>query len=220
MYSTADHHPAVSHKIKVCGVREVTNIKAVDGLGVDYIGFIFYEKSPRYANATAPLAFNVPTTAKRVGVFVNAKPTVIKGIALLWGLDFIQMHGDESPDDVKVVSSITDLPVWKAFRLHENFDFASVQEYSPYAKAFVFDAAGYWYGGNGKHYDWKLLHQYKGPTPFWLSGGIGPADAEVLKNFKHPFCLGYDVNSKFEVVPGRKNPDKLGDFVRAVKAFK
>lgn len=210
-------HPSEKPYVKVCGVRETSNIKEVDALGVDFIGFIFYEKSPRNANAMVPLAFNVPTHAKRVGVFVNAKPTQIKSLALLWGLDYIQLHGDETPEEVRAVANLIHLPIWKAFRINDDFNFEFIQYYHDLVDAFVFDAAGHWYGGNGKPYDWTLLNQYQGPTPFWLSGGIGPKSPPELEGFKHPYCIGYDVNSKFEVVPGRKNPERLKSFLQAVK---
>ncbi len=203
--------------IKVCGTREVRNILEIDQLGIDYMGFIFFNKSPRNAQATSPLAFNIKTNAKRVGVFVNAKTTVIKSMALLWNLGHIQLHGDEPPEQAKILSQTFGMDVWKAFRITNDFDFELLKPYQEFVSAFVFDAPGHNYGGNGKQYDWQKLKEYEGRTPFWLSGGIGLRTLDSLKDFYHPACIGYDVNSKFEIVPGKKDPKLIADFIKEVR---
>lgn len=202
-------------KIKVCGMRDPENIKAVSALDPDYLGFIFYEKSKRFVGQEV----SVPTPGiVRVGVFVNAEIQDVVDRVAEFSLDVVQLHGDETPGYLQTLhEKAPDLRVWKAVGVQANLDFRSLAAYQPWIEAFVFDTASKQYGGTGKSYDWSVLDQYRGETPFWLSGGLGPDSLEALRHFYHPACLGLDLNSRFEIAPGHKDPALLKPFLETIR---
>ncbi|MEM7037774.1 MAG: tryptophan synthase subunit beta, partial [Bacteroidota bacterium] len=128
----------------------------------------------------------------------------------LYGLDYVQLHGDESPGFCAAVDGF--VPVIKAFRVGEGFDFEALGKYEAACSYFLFDTKGKNYGGNGTKFDWDLLNGYAGSTPFLLSGGIGPEDAEIVRAFEHPRMAGVDLNSGFEMEPGLKDIAKVKEF--------
>ncbi len=194
-------------------MKHSENIRAAAALQPDLMGFIFYEKSPRYALDN--LQFTVDdvllTDIKKVGVFVNESVEMILSAAKRYQLDFIQLHGNETPMQCLNLLN-ADLGVIKAFSIAESADFEQTEEYEGCCDYFLFDTKTPQHGGSGKQFDWSLLEHYKGKTPFLLSGGIGLEDAEMLHKIKHPLLAGFDVNSKFEIEPGLKNIDKLRQF--------
>ena len=200
--------------IKVCGMREGTNIRAVESLGIDWMGLIFWPRSGRYVSERPDY---LPRQAKRVGVFVDEDPETIKQIAEDYALDLIQLHGHESPEQIAHLSSLrSHLAVIKAFSIATAEDLAQVSAYEGLVDYFLFDTKGPSVGGNGTQFDWQVLAHYHGQTPFLLSGGIGPEDAERIRAFHHPQCIGIDLNSRFEQAPGLKDVQKLKTFIQSL----
>lgn len=227
--------------IKVCGMREPENIRAVAQLGVDLIGLIFWPKSPRYVRNIPIRAgivpdkpgFNMPAlgeTEKQgdrrpafVGVFVNEMPQTVITHAYNYRLDYLQLHGRESAtyiDNLRrtlVPDILPNVKIIKAISIREASDLELWREYQGYADILLFDTKCKSVGGSGEHFDWSVLERYDGDIPFLLSGGIGPDDAEALKQFRHPLCIGYDLNSRFEESPGVKDIERIRLFLSAIR---
>lgn len=199
-------------KIKVCGNREVENLKQVGNLMPDYIGFVFYPKSKRVVKSEGYSFQNIASGVKRVGVFVNASIEDIKEKTKAYNLDYIQLHGNESPEFSEKIGHIR--PVFKAFQVNNDFNFTILNNYLSSTYAFVFDTASEQYGGSGKKFNWHKLEEYKKDKPFLLSGGIGPKDIDSIKGFKHSSLLGIDINSRFEISSGMKDIEKLKQFFK------
>ena len=210
--------------IKVCGMRDAENIREVEALGIDMMGFIFWPKSKRYVS-TKPIY--LPHKAKRVGVFVDEDAETIRQIADDYALDIIQLHGSESPEFIQELSKhISPRPCRggarggvfiKAFNIATAEDLEQTKAYEGLVDYFLFDTKATLPGGSGQQFDWSVLEAYKGETPFLLSGGIGPDDAERIRGFHHPQCLGIDLNSRFELSPALKDVDQLKEFIEKVK---
>lgn len=198
--------------IKVCGMRNPDNIKAVEQLGPDWMGFIFYAGSSRYVGEE--LSY-LPEKVKRVGVFVNEEPEIVRKRVQRHRLDIIQLHGEESPvycNDLKDDG----FRVVKAFGIVTNLPFPSeaVQRYEGCCDYFLFDTQTNLHGGSGKKFNWEMLAAYKGETPFLLSGGISPEDVEEIKSFAHPRFAGIDINSRFEIGPAVKDIELIKTFIK------
>ena len=203
-------------KIKVCGMREAENIREVEALGIDMMGFIFWPKSSRYVSQRPDY---LPTKCKRVGVFVDEDPEHVKRLADDYGLDYIQLHGHETPEVISFLRTPA-LPhprILKAFNISTAEDLLQTQPYEGLVDDFLFDAKGKSVGGNGEKFNWDVLDAYDGETPFLLSGGIGPDDVERVHAFRHPKCIGIDLNSRFELSPGLKDIAKLKEFIYNLK---
>ena len=188
-------------------MREADNIRAVEALGIDMMGFIFWPKSSRYVTQRPDY---LPKRVKRVGVFVDEDPEQVKRLADDYALDYIQLHGQESPS---YIFQLRGLHVIKAFNISIAEDLLQTQPYEGLVDFFLFDAKGKSVGGNGEKFNWDVLDAYQGATPFLLSGGIGPDDAERVNAFYHPKCIGIDLNSRFELSPGLKDVAKLKEFM-------
>ena len=219
-------------------MREPDNILAVNELGIDMMGFIFYAKSPRYVKSINTHAGIIPNMAnskvkdstetgtrlpEKVGVFVNEMPQTVITHAYNYELDYLQLHGDESPvyiDNLKrtlVPDILPDVKIIKALSIREADDVKRWRQYEGHADMLLFDTRCEGYGGSGEQFPWAVLNDYDGNIPFLLSGGIGPDDAERVKAFHHPMCIGIDLNSKFESEPGVKNVEMLRTLVRKIK---
>lgn len=198
-------------KVKICGMRNAENIREVEALGIDLMGFIFWPKSSRYVSERPAY---LPQKAKHVGVFVNEDIEQVKHIAEEFSLDFIQLHGSESPE---YAQQLRDWKVIKAFNIATAADLEATKPYEGIVDYFLFDTKGKSVGGNGEKFDWSVLVNYVGKTAFLLSGGIDPDDAERVKAFNHPKCIGIDLNSKFEISPALKDVAALRRFLRALK---
>ncbi len=230
--------------IKVCGMRDAANIRAVDGLPVDLMGFIFWPRSSRYVSRRPDY---LPMRCKRVGVFVDADiPDVLRHVAD-YALDYVQLHGSESPAYLRqlrtalppaapsLAAAAPSLPaaapsladggfpaIIKAFSIATAADLRQTESYHGLADLFLFDTKGPSAGGNGRKFDWSVLSAYAGPTPFLLSGGIAPADAGLLRQlplldgFPVEHCAGIDLNSRFELAPGLKDIHLLQDFIKTI----
>lgn len=199
--------------IKVCGMREADNIRALEQSGVDVIGFIFYPKSPRYV---AEKPAYLPFSAKRVGVFVNETLDTITAVANLYELDFIQLHGNESPEECRNLRK-TGKKIIKAFSIAAKEDLYATKNYESVCDYFLFDTKCPDYGGSGKQFDWSVLENYTGNTPFLLSGGIDIDSIDSLKTFQHPQLVGYDLNSKFEISPALKDINLIERFLSVLE---
>jgi phosphoribosylanthranilate isomerase len=201
--------------IKVCGMREADNIREVERLGIDLMGFIFWPKSSRYVSERPAY---LPESCKRVGVFVDEAPEQIKRIAEDYALDYIQLHGHETPEQISHLLPLAPrLSLVKAFNIATADDFAITEAYEGVVDCFLFDTKGKCVGGNGEKFDWRVLDDYAGKTPFILSGGIGPDDAGRVNNFHHPQCIGIDLNSRFESAPALKDVQEISRFLKEMK---
>jgi len=198
-------------------MTQAANIAAVAELQPDYIGFIFYPKSPRLiGEVTAELIKYVPPTLKATGVFVNEELEVVKAYIFKYNLKAVQLHGNESESYCKEIKS-TGVEVIKAFGVDENFDFSLLEAYLNVVEYFLFDTQTPAHGGSGKVFDWKLLEKYSFDKPYFLSGGIDLSHATTLKEINDPRLYAIDVNSKFELEPGLKNVEKLKEFFAAMQ---
>lgn len=191
-------------KIKICGLNNFENIEEVLKLHPDWVGFIFYEKSPRFF--TLKSLPTIPESIQKVGVFVNENLDKILNIYKKYDLDFVQLHGNETPEFCQRLVS-NDVKIIKAFNIqNENFDFQYVNNYTDFCEYFLFDAKS---GGSGETFSWKLLENYKFHIPFLLAGGIGLKNLTEALSLQHPQLLGLDFNSCWEIQPGLKNIDLL-----------
>nr|WP_293531122.1 phosphoribosylanthranilate isomerase [Prevotella sp.] len=216
--------------IKVCGMRDADNIRDISALGVDMIGLIFYPPSPRYVQQFSSGAGIIPDyapdmgkTPLRVGVFVDDMPQNIVTRVYNYKLDYIQLHGNEPRETLENLRATIDpdikpkIKIIKAISVSSAEDIKKYKEYVGAADLFLFDTKCKTVGGSGEQFDWQVLQAYDGDVPFLLSGGIGPDDAERIKNFHHPKCIGIDLNSKFEIEPALKDVEKLKQFLVKVK---
>ena len=217
--------------IKVCGMRDPQNIAEVSALGIDLMGFIFWPKSPRYVSQISSRAGIIPdrvnddmldgrkADVKYVGVFVDDMPQNIVTRVYNFKLDYVQLHGNESAvmiDNLKatlIPDIAPDIKIIKALSIREAEDVKRWREYEGHADMLLFDTKCKCVGGSGEQFDWSVLEEYDGNIPFLLSGGIGPEDVERVKAFKHPMCVGIDLNSKFEKEPAVKDVEKLKAFM-------
>lgn len=196
--------------IKTCGMRDADNIRAVSELGIDWMGFIFWPPSSRYVSEKPSF---LPTRQKRVGVFVDARIEEVKSKADEYALDLIQLHGSESPAFCERLKANSRQQLIKAFNIATQEDLEQTIPYEGLVDYFLFDTKAKMVGGNGTQFDWSVLSAYQGNTPFLLSGGIGPDDAEKVRNFHHPQLAGIDLNSRFELSPALKDIEKLKQFI-------
>ncbi len=190
------------------------NTLEVAALHPDYLGFIFYEKSPRYFEGEIPL---LPKDVKKVGVFVDEKISKILELTKKYSLDYIQLHGNESKEyilDLQWYLVFSNTLVWKAFNLDDEFDFSTLKIFENKVDKFLFDTKGQEKGGNGYSFNWEVLKKYTLKKPFILSGGIGLEQINSLKEIlKTDLPIhAIDVNSRFEIEPGLKNIDDLKKF--------
>ena len=207
-------------------MRDAENIRAVEALGIDWMGFIFWPHSSRFVSERPAY---LPTWAKRVGVFVDEDIEHVCHIAGDYALDLIQLHGSESPAYLRALRQhLADdgspIAIIKAFNIATAADLAQTAPYAGLADCFLFDTKALQPGGNGMQFDWSILTAYDATTPFLLSGGIGPADAKNLRRafaldgFPVSKCLGIDLNSRFESAPALKDVEALRHFLQDLKS--
>ena len=206
-------------QVKVCGIAQLEQAQALDAMGINFIGFIFYPASKRYVLANlslAQLAAFKPTYAKKVGVFVNESIEQVMETVKEAGLDLVQLHGDESIVYCTVLNQF--VPVIKVFRVGKALpDYAGYENAATY---YLFDTDSTLYGGTGQHFNWEIIKNENFNQPYFLSGGIGPNDVhgiEVMQKTKAGKNLSViDINSQFETSPGIKNLEKIKTFVDAI----
>ena len=209
--------------IKVCGLREPDNIKQVSEIrDVNLIGMIFYAPSPRYVDS-AETAASVTTVKDKgiVGVFVDEAPDVVVLKCAQYRLDYIQLHGFETPEYLILLQNLvpSNVKFIKAFSIQSKKDLLATSGYEGLCEYFLFDTPTSGYGGSGRTFDWQVLQYYSGSTSFLLSGGIGSDSVESLSNFHHRLWAGIDLNSRFEIAPGLKDIDLLKNFVQQIKSI-
>lgn len=199
--------------IKVCGMSEAHNIRDVERAGADWMGFIFYPKSSRYVSV---IPHYLPDNAKRVGVFVNEKKEKILETVSLFGLDLVQLHGDETPAFCDEIGK-NGLRVIKTFSIGNDFPSETINAYHHKCDYFLFDTKTPQYGGSGKKFNWDILSQYHGETSFLLSGGISHEDMDAIVSFSHPQFIGIDINSQFEIKPALKDVELVKQFIDKIR---
>lgn len=202
-------------------MRDPENISVVAAVMPDFLGFIFYPESKRFAGfgPSPEILESIPDSILKVGVFVNENQERVLEISRDWNLDVVQLHGQETPEYCSQIRN-SGIPVFKAFPVGEQFDFETVNTYSGVCDYFLFDTKAHLPGGTGQKFNWQLLENYKGDVPFFLSGGIGPEDVEAVRNFQHPMLFGIDINSGFEIGPALKDVEKVQEFVAALRRVK
>jgi phosphoribosylanthranilate isomerase len=205
-------------KIKICGLKHKTNLFDVVEAGVDYVGMIFYEKSPRFVlDSLYPEdVWFLPDEVEKIGVFVNASFDEIKKYAKLYQLNLIQLHGNETPEVCKQLQDLG-YGVIKAFGVDESFDFNSLNPYQSSVDFFLFDTKTSDHGGSGITFDWNILTNYTLDIPIFIGGGVGLENLNELLNFNFPFLYSVDMNSKLEIEPGLKDISKVQKAVELVK---
>jgi len=195
-----NHFPA----IKVCGLRDPANIEDVISTHPQYIGFIFYPLSARFAGELNPEYIGSIKNVKKTAVFVNASFQEIKIILDKCQFDAVQLHGNESPEFCMQIKKMG-VELIKAFGVDSHFDFNRLADYIPVADYFLFDTKTSIYGGSGKSFNWEILKMYPYSKPYFLSGGIGPENFWEAFTFKDDRLYAIDLNSRFETSPGIKN---------------
>lgn len=207
-------------QLKICGMLHPENIREVAALQPDYLGFIFFKGSKRYAGEVLPEALAaLPENIKRTGVFVNETLETVLSLVEKYQLNALQLHGVESPEycsELKVrlskMTALAPVELIKAFGINEAFDFSRLNSYPDTVDYFLFDTQTPDHGGSGKQFDWQLLTKYTLDLPYFLSGGIGVESAEMLNSIVDHRLFAIDVNSKFEIEPGLKDLEKLKAF--------
>tara|TARA_B110000967_G_C18883699_1_gene562613 strand:- start:375 stop:1013 length:639 start_codon:yes stop_codon:yes gene_type:complete len=207
-------------KIKVCGLKYQENIFDIASLGPDYLGFIFYDKSPRYVDheLNIDILNQLPKTICKVGVFVNSEINYILDQVKNYQLEFIQLHGSES---VKYCQELKEhgIKIIKAFQIEKGFDFNKIIPFKKVVDYFLFDTKTNTYGGSGKKFNWDILEAYDNEIPFFLSGGISLEDANTIKNdllLKKLNIKALDINSCFETLPAVKNTTMVSNFIKKI----
>lgn len=203
--------------IKICGMKVPENIKQVAALRPDLMGFIFYPKSPRYAEPLdAETMTALPESIRKIGVFVNEDLERTLTLTYKYKLDGVQLHGTENATICRKLKE-AGLLVLKAFPIAEAYNFKVTGAYEGVCDYFLFDTKTDAYGGSGQKFDWNILNEYKGETAFLLSGGIGADDADAILKINHPKMAGIDLNSKFEISAGLKNVQLLHSFINKIR---
>jgi phosphoribosylanthranilate isomerase len=205
-------------KIKICGMRDAQNIAEASELSPDIMGFIFYPNSPRYAGLVLEpdTTTRIPASIKKAGVFVNADFDAIAEMIVKYSLDIVQLHGSESPDLCHRLKE-NGVGVIKAFSIRDVKTFLQCTEYIDVTDYFLFDTLTPDHGGSGLRFDWNILQNYKSDHPFFLSGGIGPADVAEIFKISHPSLYGIDINSRFESAPGLKDINTSKKFISEIR---
>jgi len=200
-------------KLKICGMKNPENILEAGKLLPEFMGFIFWEKSPRYLTGVIP---KLPESINKVGVFVNETINIIHSKIQQHDLQFVQLHGDESVAYCEHLFQ-KNIKIIKVFSIGNDFDFNLLKPFEPFVDYFLFDTKGKMPGGNGFTFNWKILQYYQSKKPFFLSGGIGIDEIVNIKKLKMlPFAI--DINSKFETEPGIKDIPSILEFQTQLKA--
>ena len=204
--------------VKVCGMREPQQMKALEDMGVNLMGMIFFPKSPRFVDGEDVCSGCLPKNIRKVGVFVKADLATVVATVKKYNLSFVQLHGGEDVDFANLVKKHTGVGIIKAVSVSGVDDVRNLPtEWECAADYMLFDYKCVGYGGSGQQFDWAVLDEYKLNLPFLLSGGIGPDDAEAVKKVNHPKFAGVDLNSKFEISPANKDIEKVKEFLSKIR---
>lgn len=207
-------------KVKICGITNLADARFAAGAMVDYLGFIFYDKSPRFIDpAEAGAIVNWIEGPEKVGVFVNQSLDDVNKITKESGLDLVQLHGDETIEYCQLIEK----PIIKVIHITPDNDFeelkAKVLLYSEVAKFLLFDSKiGNQWGGTGKIFDWSILKEITSEVPFFLSGGLNPENVKTAIEFVQPFAV--DISSGVEEEPGIKDFEKIEAVMNVINSSK
>ena len=207
-----------NYQLKVCGLTKMDQIQELISLNTDFLGFIFYEKSPRFVlNHLSLEEISEINHQGKVGVFVNESIEKIVKITEKTNLNFIQLHGDEDENFISKLRKNLDekIKIIKVFRVGETFNF-QFSVFNSLVDYFLFDTDSKAFGGTGKTFDWQILNEIEIPIPYFLSGGISLENIHQLSTINHQ-PLALDINSKFEIEPGIKNLEKIKTFKSLLK---
>ena len=198
-------------------MKFLRNLEGLVALQPDFIGFIFYAKSPRYVigELRPEDVKSIPASIKKVGVFVNEDRQRLLELVKEYDIDLVQLHGDEPPGYCAEVQK--NIPVMKAFSMSDDVDFCAIDAYEKYIDYFLFDTKTPKYGGSGLQFNWEVLNKYSLDRPFFLSGGIGVADLDKIKKLDFPHLYAIDINSKVEVGPGLKDLPMIEEFKKGLE---
>lgn len=206
-------------QLKVCGMRQKENLEEVFALKPDYIGLIFYQKSPRYFEGNK---IDFPKGIQKVGVFVNESFAEITRMIYIHQLEVVQIHGDESEEYcTELKKYYPNLKIWKAFSVGPDFEMEDLPKCEA-IDAFLFDTKGANYGGNGVKFNWEVLKNFPSDKEIVLSGGITVEDVPLILEIKKevPQIKIIDINSRFEVEPGLKNIELVKEFSRKLSVIR
>ncbi|OOQ61995.1 phosphoribosylanthranilate isomerase [Mucilaginibacter pedocola] len=205
-------------RIKVCGLKYPDNIADVAALSPDYMGFIYYSRSPRFiGELDEDVLETLPDHILKTGVFVNASVERVSKTMNKYGFDALQFHGTETPDYCALFRP--KVQVLKAFGVDEDFDFGRLEAYENKVDYFLFDTKTAAHGGSGQTFNWSVLNKYTGSVPFFLSGGLSLENLAEVGNINHPMLYGVDLNSRFESAPAEKDINKLKEAFNIIKTF-
>lgn len=202
--------------IKVCGLTQAENIREVEEMHPDMMGFICWEGSPRNV---AHVPDYLPQESVRVGVFVNPSLQYLREQVDRLGLQRLQLHGTETQAFCRAAAQTTGLPVIKAIPISsvEDLEYSREYAYEPSVDLLLFDTRCPGGGGSGQKFDWQILQAYQGQKPFLLAGGIGPDSEAQVRSLSHPRLAGIDLNSRFETVPGIKDVPLLTTYIQNIR---
>lgn len=209
-------------KVKICGLSDAGSVAAASEAGADYLGFVFYSASPRYVSfkQAAQLSALIPRGAGKVGVFVDAGDSAIAEAIDSGAIDYLQLHGNESPDRVAAIRARFGLPVIKAIGVAGTGDMDRAAEYDPVADMLLFDAKPpainpAMPGGNGLIFDWNLIAGHRWISPWILSGGLNAQNLAGAVRTSGARIV--DVSSGVESATGIKDAKKIRGFIEAAK---
>ena len=209
-------------EIKICGLSDPESVDAAIEAGADYVGFVFFPKSPRNIRISqaVPLLRRARGKAAIVALMVDPDDSLVDDVVCTLDPDFLQLHGSEAVDRVEVIRSRTEVPVIKAVGVGSPADIEVGLSYAAVADRLLLDARpppqAARPGGNGAAFDWALLQGFAPPRPWVLSGGLSPANVGAA--IEATAVLAVDVSSGVETAPGKKDPELIRAFVAAVRA--
>ena len=207
-------------KVKVCGMTDPENIRALAALNIDMIGFIFYPASPRYAGRLSRDIINqIPGRISKVGVFVDESPGMLFPKVEKYQLNLVQLHGDETPEYCwRIKREVPGIKIIKAFGVKDDLDLDFLASYVEAADLFLFDTYTEKYGGSGITFNRNILSHYSLEIPFLLSGGIDENILDELQKMNLPQLYALDINSRFETAPGIKDIPRIKNFISKIKS--
>jgi phosphoribosylanthranilate isomerase len=213
----------MSVAVKICGLSDQESVDAAIEGGADYLGFVFFEKSPRHVvpDHVAALTEDIPDDVFKVGLFVNPTDAALDQVLSHLRLDYIQLHGGESPQRVDAIRLNCGLPVIKAIGVAEVQDVLGAAQFNSHADMLLFDAKpppdADRPGGNAQAFQWDLMPKYRGALPWLLAGGLTPEN--IAQAIKTAHATGVDVSSGVESAPGQKDAGLIRAFIKAAKGL-
>lgn len=209
-------------RVKICGLTKAQDVSAAAAAGASYVGFVFFEKSPRHLSPSAAraLAIEVPPGIAKVALVVDADNDALDTLTRTVPLDMLQLHGRETPERVAEIKVRYGLPVMKAIGIADRADLEQIDQYATAADQLLIDAkppkGAERPGGNAAAFDWSLIEGREWRLPWLLAGGLTPdnvSDAVTRTGARQA-----DVSSGVEIAPGHKDADRIRAFIAAARA--